>query len=164
MFEQCYDLESAPALPATSLSWDCYRRMFNNCTSLTTAPALPATTLATNCYDSMFENTSITVAPALPATTLAASCYRQMFYMCVELTTGPELPAATLVDSCYRDMFDHCYELNYIKCLATDISATDCTLNWVDTVASAGTFVKASGTNWTTGVNGIPNNWTVEEV
>ena len=34
------------ALPATTLSQDCYTSMFEGCTSLVTAPALPATTLA----------------------------------------------------------------------------------------------------------------------
>jgi len=57
-------------------------------------------------------------------------------------------------------MFGWCTELNYIKCLATDISATDCTLDWVESVASSGTFVAANdGVDWTIGVNGIPVNW-----
>ena len=57
----------------------------------------------------------------------------------------------------------NCESLNYIKCLATDISATNCTNGWVSGVAATGTFVKASSmTSWTTGTSGIPTGWTVQ--
>ena len=112
------------------------------------------------------NNTGLTDASklVLPATTLALSCYASMFAYCTSLTTAPELPATTLAKRCYNGMFQGCSSLNYIKCLATDISASNCTGNWVSGVASTGTFVKASGTSWTTGVNGIPTGWTVEEI
>jgi hypothetical protein len=59
-------------------------------------------------------------------------------------------------------MFKGCTSLNNITCLATNISASDCTQNWVDNVAATGTFTKPAGmTRWTTGVNGIPDGWTV---
>ena len=58
-------------------------------------------------------------------------------------------------------MFYYCNKLNYIKCLATDMSATDCTKDWVKNVASSGTFIKASGASWVSGDSGIPNNWTI---
>lgn len=80
------------------------------------------------------------------------------------LITAPELPATDLVNSCYIYMFYNCENLNYIKCLATDISTTDYTYNWVSGVASTGTFVKHPDmNNWTKGVSGIPNNWTIED-
>ena len=151
-------------LPATTLTDYCYQYMFQGCSSLTTAPSvLPATTSAGSCYNSMFNGcTSLTTAPELPATTLANGCYSNMFYGCSSLTTAPELPATTLKYGCYQNMFRNCSSLNYIKCLATDISANNCTSNWVNGVASSGTFVKdASMTGWTSGVNGIPNGWTV---
>jgi hypothetical protein len=108
--------------------------------------------------------TALTAAPALPATSLASSCYRAMFSGCTALTSAPELPASTLVNGCYEDMFDGCTHLNYMRCLATDISADDCTNHWLFGVASAGTFVKALGMeNWTTGDSGIPADWTVED-
>ena len=161
MFQYCTSLTEAPELPATTLADSCYNLMFRDCTSLTTAPELPATTLVEGCYSSMFRGcTSLTEAPELPATTLEDSCYNLMFRDCTSLTTAPELPATTLVEGCYYYMFYGCSSLNYIKCLATNISATDCTTNWVNGVASAGTFVKADNfTGWTTGVNGIPTNW-----
>ena len=150
-------------LPATTLSVSCYLGMFNGCTSLTTAPELPATTLAISCYNNMFYGcTSLTTAPVLPATTLASSCYKEMFYGCTSLTTAPALPATTLVTYCYQNMFYDCTSLNSITCLATDISASYCTSDWVALVAASGTFTKAANMcDWTTGYNGIPNNWTV---
>ena len=98
----------------------------------------------------------------LPATTLANNCYEHMFSYLSRITTAPELPAATLTDYCYRYMFYRCTSLNYIKCLATDISATNCTNYWVSNVASTGTFVKDANTTWTTGNSGIPSGWTVQ--
>lgn len=99
----------------------------------------------------------------MPATTLANSCYNQMFGNCDYLTTAPTLPAATLVEGCYYSMFDYAISLNYIKCLATDISARYCTQNWVRAKKSTGTFVKAASMNdWTSGRDGIPTGWTIE--
>ena len=165
MFQGCTSLTTAPELPATTLAESCYASMFQECTNLTTAPELPATTLVYGCYGYMFDYcTSLTTAPELPATTLAEYCYQSMFYGCTSLTTAPELPATTLTPDCYRQMFYNCTSLNYIKCLATDISAVGCTNGWVGGVASAGTFVKNSNmSSWTTGVNGIPNGWTVQD-
>lgn len=124
---------------------------------------LPATTLANHCYRGMFSRcTSLTTAPELPATTLTNYCYGSMFYGCTSLTTAPELPATTLANYCYSQMFFNCTSLNSITCLATNISATGCTTNWVSGVAASGTFTKADGmTSWTTGVNGMPTGWTV---
>lgn len=150
-------------LPTTTLAEHCYQYMFYNCTNLTTAPELPSTTLASDCYGNMFYNcASLTTAPELSATTLAEYCYTGMFWGCTSLTTAPALPATTLVYYCYGNMFFNCTSLNSITCLATDISASSCTLGWVQGVASTGTFVKnAAMTSWTTGVNGIPDGWTV---
>ena len=165
LFRECASLVSAEnlILPATTLADYCYRSMFEGCTSLTSAPTLPATTLASSCYGIMFQGcTSLTTAPELPVTDLATWCYQSMFYGCTSLTVAPELPATTLVESCYSFMFAGCTKLNYIKCLATRISASDCTRYWVNGVASTGTFVKAAGmTGWTTGIKGIPSGWTI---
>ena len=75
------------------------------------------------------------------------------------------LPATTLKNYCYHAMFFGCSNLAYIKCLATSISATSCTTDWVQGVTKTeGTFVKATSANWSTGNNGIPSTsppWTV---
>ena len=189
MFSGCTSLTTAPALPATTLADKCYYYMFYNCTSLTTAPALPATTLANYCYSTMFSGcTSLTTAPELPATTLAESCYYKMFSGCTKLksapklpatklviqcyysmfsgckslTTAPDLPAQTLAIRCYNFMFDNCSSLNYIKMLATDISASDCLGSWVFGVSTTGTFVKSSSATWNiVGNSGVPKDWNV---
>ena len=126
---------------------------------------LPSTALTSECYRDMFrECDGLITAPSLPATTLANGCYRDMFNGCINLTTAPELPATTLVTNCYQSMFASCSSLNYIKMLATDISASSCLYNWVQGVANSGTFVKnASMTTLPTGNNGIPSGWTVQD-
>ena len=165
MFQDCTALTTAPALPATTLDVVCYSSMFQGCSALTTAPALPATTLANDCYASMFAGcTALTTAPALPATTMVQNCYFGMFQNCTSLTTAPELPATTLFWGCYSQMFSGCTNLNFIKCLATDISATNCTKNWVKDVTASGTFVKNPNmSSWTTDTSGIPSGWTVQD-
>jgi hypothetical protein len=61
-------------------------------------------------------------------------------------------------------MFNNCASLNKITCLATDISATDCTNSWLNNVSSSGTFIKDPTMNdWTIGASGIPSGWTVED-
>ena len=163
MFYGCKSLATAPALPATTLAEGCYNGMFLGCTSLTAAPELSAMTLATECYQQMFDEcTSLATAPALPATTLASWCYYGMFRNCKELTTAPELPATILKYTCYKQMFKGCTKLNSVTCLATDISAENCTADWLDGVATTGTFTQAPGVAWPTGANGIPSGWVVK--
>ena len=160
MFKGCTSLTAAPKLPATVLAEHCYSNMFYGCTSLTAVPSiLPATTLVDYCYQYMFRGcSSLTSAPKLPATTLVDYCYEYMFQGCTSLTTAPELPATTLVSSCYQRMFINCINLNYIKMLATDISATNCLYYWVYNVSGTGTFVKNPAmTSLPTGISGIPS-------
>ena len=164
MFLGCRNLETAPVLSATTLAKDCYEIMFQNCTSLETVAKLPATTMAKGCYLGMFGGcTSLTSVPEdmLPATTLATECYTDMFDGCTSLLAGPVLPAKQLVEDCYGGMFQNCSALNYIKCLATDITAEKCTYNWLDGVAGTGTFVRSIVMdNWPNpSASGIPAGW-----
>lgn len=190
MFSGCKSLVSAPELSASTLKNACYARMFRGCTSLTAAPELPAATLGEECYYEMFKNcknlenvpqslpaltlkkacyqgmfmgcTSLTSAPQLPASTLVQNCYNSMFYDCSSLTLAPVLTATVLNTSCYYQMFANCSNLDMITCLATNISATDCTKEWLSGVKESGTFIKATDmADWSSGVNGIPNDWNV---
>ena len=163
MFRSCTSLTTAPQLPATTLANSCYEGMFYACTSLTTAPLLPATSLGESCYCYMFGGcTSLMTAPKLPATKLADMCYRSMFRGCTSLTIAPQLPATTLTSKCYEYMFAGCTNLKEMTCLANNISASDCTSNWLSNVALDGTFTKSSSMNsWKRGADGIPTNWTV---
>ena len=164
MFSGCTSLTTAPELPATTLIINCYSSMFSGCTSLTTAPELPATTLTNHCYNNMFSGcTSLTNAPMLSATNLANYCYSNMFKNCTSLTNAPELPATTLTDRCYKNMFNGCTSLNYIKAMFLTTPSSSYTENWTNNVSPTGTFVKNASASWdVTGVNGIPENWTVE--
>lgn len=102
----------------------------------------------------------------LPATTISEDCYSLMFADCKNLMNAPMLPANTLAYNCYYSMFYGCENINYIKMLATDISAVDCLADWVEGVASTGTFVKNKDATWDTtpgalGTSGVPAGWTV---
>ena len=115
------------------------------------------------CYYMFAYCTSLTTAPELPATTLANYCYTYMFNGCTSLTTAPELPATTLADYCYSNMFNNCTKLNYIKAMFLTTPSNTYTENWTYNISSSGTFVKNASASWdVTGVNGIPENWTVE--
>lgn len=141
-----------------------FEKLFYECTSLRDASnlILPATTLTSGCYYQMFYGcTSLVNAPVLPATTLSVDCYSDMFHGCTSLVNAPVLPAPTLTQRCYMQMFYGCSSLRYIKCLATDISASVPTTYWVSGVASTGTFVMPSFVPWTRGTSGIPTGWTV---
>lgn len=175
MFWGCNHLVYAPPiLPATVLADYCYRYMFSGCNSLITTPTLPATTLAGACYNAMFYRCySLTNAPVLPATTLVdgiddgvwTGCYAGMFQECTSLVNAPELPAPILTRYCYNQMFYGCTSLNYVKCLATDISATNCTYAWMaEQQGTTGTFVKNPNmSSWPTGASGILSSWTVQD-
>ena len=161
MFYYCTSLVNTPELPATKLASQCYYEMFEGCKSLTTAPTLLSTTLADYCYYGMFKYCSkLTTAPELPATKLATGCYSGMFRSCTSLVNAPTLPATTLVNKCYNYMFGDCSKLNSITVHAGNISASDCTNNWLYGVASSGTFNNMGFASFKTGASGIPNGWT----
>lgn len=130
---------------------------------------LPATTLSENCYSGMFaECSQMDGGPAeLPALTLAPGCYSNMFKGCnqIEWAETLELPATELVDRCYANMFDGCSNLEALICLATTITGSGCTTDWLNGVKQYGTFTKAKGAScWDKlDYDGIPNNWTVNE-
>ena len=163
MFNGCTSLTKAPELPATTMKRYCYSHMFDGCSSLTEAPDLPAQTLDKGSYQYMFSGcTSLEEAPELSATTLDQLCCRSMFEGCTSLITGPTLRATTLASGCYYDMFNGCTNLHSITCLTTTtISNRDYTADWVNGVSNSGTFTKASGIDWPSGNDGIPEGWTV---
>lgn len=150
-------------LPIKLDAYNIYSEMFKNNYYLIEVPELSSTELEAGCYKGMFEGcTSLTEAPELPATELTSSCYNSMFKGCTSLTTAPELPATTLAASSYHQMFYGCSNLNYIKALFTTTPGGP-TIDWVNGVAAAGTFIKNSLATWNvTGNNGIPSGWTVE--
>ncbi|MBR1939034.1 MAG: hypothetical protein IJ836_08810 [Spirochaetales bacterium] len=154
-------------LPATTLANNCYHRMFQGCTGLTQAPELPATTLANECYVAMFHScTGLTETPVLPATELKPACYYQMFIDCTGLTEAPVLKAEELVTRCYALMFSGCMNINKVICHATSDNGTASTTNWLNGVASTGTFSRpATASFWVSdSPSGIPNGWTTTDL
>jgi hypothetical protein len=165
--EHIVNHDSKPlSLPATELTGSCYAHMFEGCTSLETAPVLPATTLAYFCYEFMFNGcNNLTTAPALPATELANNCYESMFNGCSSLETAPVLPATKLVVNCYQYMFQDCISLSSVTCLATDITANCCLLDWLEWAGIGGsgenTLHVRSGQSTDKSYWHVPDNWTV---
>ena len=160
MYANCSSLTQTPVLPATTLANGCYFGMFAY-TKITTPPELPVMELKDSCYSNMFEGCSLlTVVPALPATVLKNSCYKNMFYACKKITASPELVATTLVANCYFQMFYNCVALTSITVKFTSI-VNNALTNWVYGVSASGTFTKPQETTLDTGVNGIPENWTI---
>lgn len=186
MFMNCESLMSLSNIklkPTTAPKY-CYYQMFSfdwqvasGNTHITTIPDgfLPATTLDEYCYYSMFAScTSLATVPSnlLPATIVPKYCYFGMFGSC-DLTVAPDLPAAILTEWCYSQMFVGNVHLNYVKCLATDISASHCTEQWMN-CTDTGTFVAASPSIWqnecypagayqpTYVSDYVPTNWTIQ--
>ena len=138
----------------------------NTCRFEASGLLLPATTLSQDCYSGMFAGCSnLSDTPVeLPALTLAPGCYSNMFEGCGMLSDAPHLPATELVTECYENMFYGCFSLKNVTCLATTINGTDCTKDWLSGVSNSGTFTKAMGaTCWSSGSNGIPYGWSVNE-
>ena len=122
---------------------------------------LPATSLTDYCYRALFSKAAYLIEPpALPATSLSVGCYWYMFENC-PITKAPELKALTLANESYGHMFEGCASLSYVKCLALNRNATNCTQDWIKNVASTGTFIKNPDTEWGTGTSGVPDNWEV---
>ena len=134
------NIEKAPRLPVSKvIPSTCYANMFNNCSVLTDVYEID-----------------------LSADEIGREACLQMFYNCERLEKAPVLNIATLSNGCYKNMFKGCSKLNEISCFATDISATDCTYDWVSGVSRRGTFYKSANmSDWTTGDNGIPEGWDV---
>ena len=143
----------------------------NTCGFEASSLLLPATTLSENCYSRMFAGCSrMSDTPTeLPALTLAPGCYSYMFEGCSEIPEAPHLPATELVTECYKNMFYQCGTLGIVTCLATTINGTNCTKDWLyevsgHSIEGPAIFTKAKGaTCWSSGSNGIPYGWSVNE-
>ena len=189
MYESCYEsmFEGCTSLTTPAEMYDaglynrftvaasCWKNMYKGCSSLESGPSLLTTELAESCFEGMFQNcTSLTKAPTLPQTTLAEGCYKRMFAGCTSLTQAPELPATydALVDSCYAYMFNGCTSLRYMDVAfrlwyeeidghsSTDMSAT---YEWVENVASSGTFMCPATLTEIFDISHIPYGWSADD-
>lgn len=147
-----------------SSSYDRCYYMFGDCRSLQTVTLQASTIRKQDCYNMFVGCSDLQTVGTVNITSVGESGCYSMFYGCRSLTTAPILKAATLSKQCYQYMFYGCTSLQYIKCLATDISASNCTYRWTYNLSSTGTFVKKTGmSGWTTGADGIPTNWTIQD-
>ena len=125
---------------------------------------LPATTITKSCYRAMFAKSSLNVAPKiLPATILADACYYYMFEDC-NIEFAPILPALTVPKEGYGNMFNGCTNLQYIECLATDISAPSATINWTKGIEKFGVLMKnPEMKGWKRGESAVPTEWDIDD-
>lgn len=104
MFNECINLEVAPALPATNAGELCYYAMFGGCTKLRNAPALPATILEHGCYEGMFSGCSSLITPAVMPNTVTIgsivdnNLFNYMYSYCKSLTYLPKLPLINITN------------------------------------------------------------------
>lgn len=170
-FKGCINLTTVSDFSSSiTTATRCYYEMFKNCTSLVNMPNIDLSGgLSSYCCAYMFDGCTSLVIPRGMSLTgnsvmdAADYCYAGMFSNCSNIEYAPRLMNITLATRCYYRMFDGCSKLRYINSYATDISASYCTYQWVRGVAESGIFVKDSKmSSWTTGDNGIPNGWTVQ--
>ena len=146
-----------------SLSNYAYYLMFSGCSALITPPSeIPATKQGhASCGKMFLDCTQLKTPPALKSTILGNYCFTSIFKNCTSLISAPELPALTLTSNCYHSAFEGCSSLNEVTVYANDISATNCTTNWLSGVASTGTFNNmGSATYEINSASGIPTGWT----
>lgn len=175
MFQNCTSLVTAPTLTdlktinsLNSTGKACYA-MFYGCTKLENGPVrLKPLTIGLTTYQYMFNNCQkLKYCPEIYATTVGTSSCQQMFNGCKQLTSSSTLFTKTLANYSYSNMFNGCTNLNKVISLNTSTpgSGTSGTGNWLKSVASTGTFYKASDATWNTTItrseNTVPSNWTI---
>jgi hypothetical protein len=154
------ELTTVPLIPATSLANFCYLGMFAGAT-LDAVPELPATVMAEGCYQRMFEHAKLSTTPLLPATKLAKACYSDMFQG--SNITNVVLPAKVLAEGCYNGMFKGCDKLTEIAVHFT-AWVEGATEDWVQNVASKGTFYKPAALPEIRGTSYIPAGWDIADI
>ena len=160
-FQNCTSMTSTvSSLPATTLASNCYNHMYYYCSYLTAAPSLPATVVPSSAYQFMFSYcNSLTAAPSISAIEVGTRGMYSMFSRCNSLVSA-SIPATTVGNESFRGMFYNCSSFNSITVEVSDISATDCTLDWLYGVANVGTVYNNGRANFTIdSPNGIPVNW-----
>lgn len=173
LFSGCTNLVNAENLiiPASAMTVGAFNGTFRGCTSLTKAPELPATVMADSCYSSMFEGcTSLYQPPSvLSATSFATNCYQRMFCM---NRTSKVTSAMKYTPKMYGNVSNSSLSfaqqmlcgngsLETVECYMTKTSGDFSQTNWMQYTNSTGTFKKLSTQTFVSGVNGIPDGWTV---
>ena len=96
----------------------------------------------------------------LPATTLTEGCYDNMFSGCKGIEKAPELPAPKLEKGCYQEMFFDCAKLNSVKCLASDVAASDALKDFLKGAGTAAEKAPVIETATPLPAGTVPSNFT----
>lgn len=153
-------LTTVPLFPSHTMAKWCYAHIFQDAI-LESVPVLPATVMAEGCYRHAFRGATLPHAPELPAKKLAKECYKAMF--AESNITSIELPAEVLAEGCYNEMFVNCDELTEIAVHFT-AWVEGATEDWVDGVASEGTFYKPAALPEIRGTSYIPAGWKIKDI
>lgn len=143
----------------------CFYNLFYGCGPLEAAPTLPDYVEGEYCYAHMFDGCYQLTEAKIPSGGTYEYCFAYMFSYCQGLTsvTVPAVPdGGSLENGCYESMFEGCDHLSEIKLGYSGEFSEDYFYNWVNGVASTGTFYY-DGTDTTRGSSAIPVGWTVEE-
>ena len=166
LFSLCQDLITAPKLLSVQTANILgAAAMFFKSYNLKNGMNISATTLnGKQNFQEIYSNcTALTNPGIIQVGNLTADSFSQAFIQCTSLETAPDLLADTLSNGSYYRLFYGCSKLNYVKCMATNHSATNCTYQWLSGVKNGGTFVKKRGVSWNSGNSAIPSSWTVIE-
>lgn len=164
-FQGCTALYRGPELYFTSCGNYGAQNMFRGCTSMIicTEYLYINTCTFADCMNDMFRGCSSLIStPVMKNIQTSTRCFQRMFYECTSLVNNYiQLNAESLSSNAYDSMFYNT-KISSIKCMATDLSASNALNNWVYGVPGGGTFIKASGVTWPSGDSGIPSGWTIE--
>lgn len=174
LFSGCTNLVNAENLiiPASAMTSNAFNGTFRGCTSLTKAPELPAKVMANACYSSMFEGcTSLSKPPSvLNVNGVEGSCFQRMFCMSRNsmvtsaMKYTPKMYGSYNTATFAQQMFCGNGSLETVECYMTKTSGDFSQTNWMQYTNSTGTFKKLSTQTFVSGVNGIPDGWTVLNV
>ena len=109
------------------------------------------------CFD---DDNSLTAAPSvLHPVNLNPYCYYRM-YTSTNIRNTSVLPAQTLKERCYVQLFASCNDFSSVTSYANNISETSCLENWMNGVASSGTFHNLGTASYPRSASGVPSGWT----
>ena len=167
-FYCCKNLVTAPTFEnVTSVGKEGFNTCFLACTSLVTAPTFDKIIIGeAGSFDSCFSGcTSLVTAPTFEnVTSVETDCFRGCFQICTSLVTTPNFINITSVGAfAFNSCFNSCTSLRNIIAPSPSTWNTQFFVDWVNGIPSTGTFYKKKGLEIPTGVNGIPEGWTVVE-
>jgi len=158
------------ALPATTLSNQCYRGMFKDCVNLTNVVSvLPAKTATLKCYQQMYLHcTGLTqIRCNIDLENTATDCCNAMFSGCTNVTNTYQyselnklkLKSSVVQTTAYASMFDQCSSLTMSpEILADTVNSYGCSSMFYSCSSlrtiycKATTFSADSFSNWVYGV------------